>query len=251
MNKLTLLILTIILSSCSTMYIPSAPNIPLLSKEHESNISLGTGTNSVSLSGAHAVNSKYAVILNSAVSYGNFTSFNDLGDLYYNGGDEYLFEGGYFQHYIVETGFGRYFSFNDGILELYSGTGYGHAKSGSYRNDYGSVFVQMNNGFKWANFEVGTSLKLVGSYMNYEYPYSEASFPVIVRNEYIPVASLQLGGIIRTGGDHIKFFISPGVHFSKAYTTTEKQDLGIGFSGPNGNTFYTLLNFSMGLNFRF
>jgi len=252
MKPHSLFIIVVFLSGCSTMYIPSAPNIPLFTEKKETNINVGLSTNSLFLSGGYAVSSKYAMIISSSLSYGNFGKYYDVGDLLYSGGEITFFYGGSFKHRNIELGFGEFYSYYEfGVLEFYGGLGYGNAivSNKIYENNYGSIFFQVNNGLKKTNFELGGSFKLVGSYLFYYYPDELIDGTYQNTTMDFPVISCQLGGVIRFGNENFKFFISPGLNLSKGFFNADRDDLGEGFS--NHETFYTIWHLSLGLSVNF
>lgn len=247
MKALIIVVAMAFLCSCSSIYIPQTPNIPLHKEKGETNLNAGLNTNSFVFNGSHSITDKYAIIGGVNISYGNMTDYNDLGDLLHSGGDLTIFDGGIFKHYNSDIGLGKYKSFSEhGIFELYFGGGYGKAFTfdRSYINNYGNLYLQSNIGISKSHFEVGGMLKLNGAYMDYQYP----DYYDILHQDQIPVFSIQTGGILRVGGEMIKFWFSPSLNFSNAFVDSNYEDMGLDL---NNGKFYTFGNITIGISCRF
>jgi hypothetical protein len=246
------LFLAVLLSGCSSMNIPSTPNIPLHTSKGEASVSVGINTNSFVANGSYAVTEKYAVSGNFHLSYGNIFGFNDLGDVLDPGGESLMpiFHGGYYDHWRIDAAFGRYIPFSrKSVFEIYGGGAYGHAQEGKYeRNQYGEISAQANIGLKKERFEVGGFLKLSGGYMDYQYTDNYADDGNKHIRLGLPIVSIHYGGILRVGGEKWKFWVSPSLNFSHAFTKKDKKELGLGFKSGHFNT---IGNLTIGVNYRF
>lgn len=197
---------TYLLIGCAGMYIPSSPNIPLLSEKKETKINLGASTNSLFINGAYAFNDNKGLIFNGNISYGNFSNHEDIiPEVCYL----YIFcVDGYGNHRNAELGYGLFNLFKKSEkyrYEIYGGLGYGRANNGEYYNKYSTLFLQSNMGLKLDKVEMGLSGKIIGGYLNYnDYQFGKWS------TESNTMFSLEIAGVIRTGGEHLKFFFSPG-----------------------------------------
>ncbi len=221
--------------SCTSMYVPTPANIPLLENKKDFHCEIGVNTNSFALNGAYALTSKYAFILNTSASYGNFFEFYDLIDLYSNSWP-FTF-GGEGNHWNSEIGFG-YFKKNKILFELYSGINYGHYYLSSSSN-YKSFFVQSNVGLKKTkHIETAFSGKIIISDYNYNYMYNGS----ILKNEHFPVIAGQLSSVFRVGGESLKFWLTPSVYVYKSFNNNlEEID----------NSLYFSPNVTIGLSYRF
>lgn len=247
MKALIIIVTIAFLCSCSSIYIPQTPNIPLHKEKGETNLNAGLNTNSFAFNGSHSITDKYAIMGGVNISYGNISDFNDLGDLLHSGGELTIFDGGIFKHYNSVIGLGRYKSFSEhGIFELYGGGGYGKASTSdkNYINNYGYVYLQSNIGIRKSHFELGGMIKLNGAYMDYQYP----DYYDVIHEDSFPVFSLQWGGILRTGGERFKFWFSPSFNYSHAFVNSSYEDMELDL---NNGKFYTFGNISIGINFRF
>jgi len=233
--------------SCSSVYIPQTPNIPLHKEKGESTLNAGLNTNSFILNGSYALTGKYAILGGINISYGNVSDLNDFGDLLHSGGELSVFDGGMFKHYNLDIGFGRFINFSEhGSFELYAGGEYGQASTSnkSIINNYGNIYLQSNIGFRKPHFELGGMVKINGAYMNYRYP----DFYDMIQEERFPVFSVQWGGILRVGGENVKFWFSPSLNFSHALVSEGYEAMELDL---NNGHFYTVGNLSLGMSFRF
>lgn len=144
MNKipLILIIITLFIQSCSSLYMPNVPNTPMLSKKDEVHASA-----SVSLKGNFSFNTAYAfsnhwgALLNASVTDQNRTRKE-------------------FRHNLLETGAGYFTTMGDNkdrILEIYAGFGMGNSDRNYLTNTsdgmevyeaqqirFGKTFLQVN-----------------------------------------------------------------------------------------------------------
>ena len=162
----------VMINSCSSMYIPSTTNIPLLRDKGEIQSELTASTNSLHLSGDYAFSQKYAIMVNGSLSYRNFTNYYDIFT-YKRSHDDYsevmsfdLTDNGEFAHKYGEIGIGRFNILQKRIkLEVFGGIGYGVAEDqmiGSsrvglmnYNANYYLGFVQLNFGKTLDKFDFG------------------------------------------------------------------------------------------------
>jgi hypothetical protein len=236
--------------SCTSIYIPTTPNIPLCTETEEAKISLGLNTNSAVLNGSYAVTDKYAILGAYNISYGNFSDIDDLGVLF--GSGEFPIIGDPtkpFKHWILDVGFGRYYQISStGVFEVYSGVGYGISKDLwsdlQTENRYGQIYIQSNIGLKKAHFELGGVFKLSGAYFNYQY--QDNNHNVMYSN--IPVLSIQYGGILRVGGEKVNFWFSPSLNYCHSFIHKPNDELGVGFLD---NHYYTTGNLTFGISYSF
>ncbi len=236
--------------SCASMYIPQTPNIPLHKEKGEVNLNIGANTNSLIFSGSYSFSDKYALMGAANVSYGNiWEQYPDLGALLSPGAEMIIPFGGIFAHYNLNMGLGKYKTFSKrGILEFYAGGEYGNAFAGAYKdhiNNYGSIYFQSNIGKRsTTHLEAGGMIKISGTYMHYQYPEGAN----MTRTDEFPVLSVQMGGVLKKGGEKLKFWFSPSVNFSHAFVKVNYEDMELDL---NFGKFYTFLNFSIGLTYRF
>ena len=162
------------LYGCSSMNIPSSPNIALLTQKNEKQIEVSLSTNSICLSGAYAVSNKYSLLFNTDISLRNFSKIYDFGGLFNSHSSEtslFMLNEGQFNHRDVLGGVGRYQkSNNDIISEFYTGLGYGNAvqyklyditkPSEEYNNKYYLFFIQGNIGKRNNKTTYGTCIVL-------------------------------------------------------------------------------------------
>ncbi len=235
--------------SCASMYIPQTPNIPLHKEKGEVNLNIGANTNSFIFSGSYSFSDKYALMGAANVSYGNiWEQYPDLGALLSPGAEMIIPFGGIFAHYNLNMGLGMYKPFSKRrVFELYTGGEYGKAVTGrnnSYVNNYGSIYFQANIGRRTRRFEVGGMMKISGSYMHYQHPEGAN----MTRTDEFPVFSVQTGCVLKTGGEKFKFWFSPSINNSYAFVKGNYEDMELQL---NLGKFYTFLNFSIGLTYRF
>ena len=236
------------------MYIPGTPSIPLLTEKHEVGAQIGTSTNSIKASGAYAYSDKYAIMGAVSVSHGYLTSAYDLGDLL---NPDNTYNGGSFKHWSSEMAIGKYNYFPNFIFETYTGVVYGSSETeySRFQNSYGSFFLQANMGFKKDIFELGFGLRFSGSKFNYTYPNSAD----VKIEEQFPVVSVHSGGIIRVGGEKVKFWLSPGLNYSRAIINKSADELRLGYQEgrkyqvfeSSQNNFYTIFHLGAGVHFSF
>lgn len=239
-------VILLFLTGCSSIYIPSTPNIPLISKESETDLNIGANTNSILVNGSYAISDNLAAIGEFAVSYGNFSNISDLGDIMPSDDILFAFNGGGYNNWNTELGIGKFISLSHySIFEFYSGLGYGNSNAYNHeKNNYGLIFLQSNIGMKRKKIEIGGSLKISGAYFNYQYERK----PNLYEDIDIPICSIQLGGILRTGSDNLKFWFSPSSNGSFLLKSQDYTEIGGGF---NDGKFYTAINISIGINLSF
>jgi len=160
--KIKLLFLSLILicaSSCSYIYIPNAPNVPLISTKGEVQASVLTGTSRLDLQSAYGLTDKIALMANG--SFSNHIRAVDSSSIH--------------KHNMGELACGYYTKVGrSGRLEVYGGFGYGETYNydmGSYSyygnldGKYGKIFVQPNIGATSDIFDGAMSLRVC--YVNY------------------------------------------------------------------------------------
>lgn len=149
--------------SCSSMYIPPTPSLPLLEDKGEGKTDMSISTNSLRLSTSYAITQKYALIVNGNLSYKNFCNSYDLftpADYKIKSTGPYvLFERKYgeFTQQYVELGIGRYnIAKSKLIFEVFGGLRAYSTDNWSgydYFVNYYSGFVQANIGRKHKGLE--------------------------------------------------------------------------------------------------
>jgi hypothetical protein len=196
--------ISLIVSSCSSVYIPNVPNTPMLSSKGELSAS-----GHVSLKGNASFNSAYAasdhfgVLLNGSVMSNNGKKKD-------------------FKHNLLETGAGYFTTFgpnNDRILEIYAGLGRGSSDR-TYKDNtdlglvtterqevsFGKYFLQVNYSSKDKK-----NLKLFGK--NFPLNYGTA-----IRTSYVNMKEFVLNDVKQPAEDNI--FIEPVFYTRMALNRT-------------------------------
>jgi hypothetical protein len=173
-----LLSTAIILSACSSMYIPAISNTPLLEKQGEKQIELSVSTNSLNLSTAYALTNDLAIGLYGNLSYKNFTEYYDVftyNQESYKESENFLFIGSEFAHKYAELSLGKFNILKSKRrLELFSGAGYGIATDKYYdkyqfNEKYLAGFVQVNYGISGRFYAAGGALRFSATAHDYRY----------------------------------------------------------------------------------
>ena len=252
MKKFVFWLLPMVLTGCSSLYVPQMTNVPLFEEKGEAQVSASLSTNSLQASAAYAYNEKYALQVSGGLSYGNFTEYNDI---FTKKTDQTSAKGatnidlttyGRYRHNYVETSVGRYNLAPERNIKLegFAGVGYGKALERFYENSYGIMYVQFNVGQTFRVVEWGSSIKLAYSYHNYTWQdTAHTSF----RNDF-SLCHVEPMVFCRIGGEHLKFEPKIGASLpipSSAYKDLEKK--------ISDTDYYrtTLLHFSLGIHYSF
>jgi hypothetical protein len=255
--------LLVMISSCSSMYIPSSTNIPLLSDKGEIQGELTAGTTSLHLSGDYAFSKKYAIMVNGSISYGNFTNrydfltdknSYDVQSLTFKSVHHY---GGEFEHIYGEVGIGRYNVLNKILkLEVFGGIGYGIDKDKSprgtlYDANYYLGFAQINIGKTFDKYDFGCALRIASSYFDYSFeidPYNANDNDRLPKNVKFGMFHAEPMGFLRFGKERLKFVVRLGLSFVKPYKSLGKIDANRGIYDGDLKTTHTLI--SIGINYK-
>jgi hypothetical protein len=256
-GNIVCIVVLFLLSSCSSMYIPANTNIPLLDKVGEKQVDLYFSNTGFHFTGNHAITDKYAVMVNSSLSYKNFSKHYDVWDFLLDGtSDESLFGESEFAHHYNEIGFGRYNLFDSRIKgEFFGGIGYGVAKDKLYNDDYNLTyrydteywlgFIQYNMGRKFRKIDIGGGIRVGYSGFNYTFPDEDITV-LVYKNEKFNNFFIEPVFIVKFGNEKIKFVIRVGV--SVVQTFNFNRDLNITKGTNYGSLNTTPLHFSVGLN---
>jgi hypothetical protein len=262
-NYLLLLICTCLISSCSSMYIPSTTNIPLLSGKGETQCEISASTNSLHLSGDYAFSDKFAFMANGSLSYGNFSNNYDIftsKDHVLSFWDFHL--NGEFTHRYGEIGIGRYNILQRRKrLEIFGGLGFGHANDKQDFNiivvhdnlKYYQGFLQINYGKTLDHVDIGAGLRVASSHFDYTYQ-NEPSSENAVKDHGIPqnlsftVIHIEPTGFVRFGFEKVKCIFQVGLALAEPISNLGGLNLDKGIY--NGNLKATIIHISLGLNFR-
>ena len=265
MNRLYLIIIPVLLQSCSSMYIPASRSIPLLEKQGEFQMEAGASTNSVYANVSGAMTDDIAFTINGNMSYRNFTDYYDLTtykDAEAPTGYFKLDFRGEFVHRYGEISVGKINMLPDFPmkLELFGGAGIGRATDfvdyysnsyGNYEADYYSIFGQGNFGLKKRKIEAGVSTRLAYSMFNYTSDYKNLYGEQYLFQDKFGAMSFEPILFVRFGGDNLKTVFRIGLNLMLP-RNLDKQDgvhYGRGFN-DYGDWKYTIFNFSVGLSYR-
>lgn len=239
-----------LLSGCTTLYIPSPKNIPLLEEKGEVQVEVGVSTNSIFATGSYAFSEKYAFIANSAFSFYNFSDFSDLGDLRSYGELTILSGGAEIAHRSVEAGFGRFNILPESkrCLEAFVGVGYsvGNFDDKDYNNRYINGFFQINTNKKHKKLEIGWSFSCNYVYFNFKHPdyYNKKNKEEIIYSKF---SLIQPGALffMRFGSEHLKLTIRNGINL--AFPLSSNCPI----KTNSFETEHTVFHISMGLCYSF
>jgi hypothetical protein len=206
-NPILSFALVLLLGSCSSIYIPSVPNTPMLTTKGEF-----AGGAHISLRGNANFNTAYALVENFAVmANGSFMNFeNTKKDINHKA---FEIGGGYFKTFGPE---------NNRILEIYAGVGTGKSKrtfreldqddiilsTDHYEANYNKKFFQVNYSSKRIS-----NLKLFG--INFGLNYGTAW-----RLSFINTDNFYRNGVLQPNEDNI--FLEP-VFFTRMILSDEVQ----------------------------
>lgn len=258
-HSIMVLVIVILITACSSMYIPSNSGTPFFTQKDEKQVEISASTNSARMSCAYAFSQKYAVILNGNISYKNFTNRYDLysyeteitigmiPDLF--GKNMNI---GEFANRYIEAGLGRYNLLNGKTkFEAFGGFGYGIAEDTSwnlsYKAKYNLCFAQMNYGIARRHIDFGFSIRMAGSSYNFRWT-DETDYTTIHQRNF-DLLHIEPQIFLRFGGKRLKGVARVGTSFSNSFQSFKNIDLIKGIH--NGKIQTTLLHFSLGLNYKF
>jgi len=235
------------------MYIPSPKNTPLFEEKGEVQIEVGASTNSIFLTGNYAFSEKYAFISNGCLSFRNFSSIYDIGDIRsYN--ELTIFTSGYGAHRSFEAGLGRYniFPTLPHRIETFLVLGYGSCDydNKDYYSEYLQGYFQMNIGKRFKHFEIGWSVHLAYSHFYCKYA-DYVPQPDLMLNKreiiYKNFGTINPGALLflKFGGSNLKSFFRSG--FNLTYPLTSNALI----NNSNFDGGYTRFHLSIGLSYRF
>jgi hypothetical protein len=232
------------LSGCSAAYVPSSKNVPLFEEKGEVQIEAGASTNSLYAASSYAFSEKYALIANGSLTY-SYMAGADIAPG--NGGETDIFAFSSTPHRSFEAGIGRYNllpSF-DRRLEVFAGAGYGTTGEGFEDYDekwqYVSTFVQANIGKRYKRVELGWSLRTAYNFLHAQNGLYRSS-EYIIEHENFHNLFVEPLFVLRTGGQHVKFFFRSGL------------TIGFPLSSPafyNAAELLILSHLSVGMSYRF
>lgn len=224
-------------TNCTSTYKPALTNIAMLSKKGENIVNVGVNSTGiiytnkasslqVNLSGAYALSDKYT-LMGSAFYGFSYPLSDNISQRNY-------------KNWNSELGIGRHWlKPNNRMVELFTGINYGHFYS-EQNAAHGALFLQGNMGINKTHAVFAFSAKISGSYFNY----TENYYWGYTDNNKFPAITAQLGGLIRLGSDHFKWWFSPGINFSWPFVNSRHNELGF-----TNNYFSNLTNLSMGLSY--
>lgn len=218
-------LLPLLMTSC-VVYHPQAVDVPLISKKGDLRVDAGVSI----IPSAHAT-----------VSYGvtDKIAIQGFGSV-----------GSPVEYYLQGAG-GRYWNLgNEKVIELYGGIGHGYGDAydsgsgGNLLGDYQLYFTQFNFGkiaSETSNVELGIGLKAGYLYSsltdkNYYGMPSEHYIPINYTDESL---LLEPVGVLRAGGDHLRFSLKLGSTWIYKFTNKDRR------------LPYKHFNMGLGINYRF
>lgn len=252
---LLVIIIPIIISSCSTMYIPSNTNTPLLAEKGEKQIDLSTSWTGMHLSGNFAFYENYFIALNGNYSFGNFLNYHDYWEASIRKENNY----NEFSHSYAEIGIGRYNLLKSKLkLEVFSGIGYGYANEQetisstntnlNYESQYYLGFLQCNLGFRNSIVQAGGGLRLAYSNFNYRHPVDK-QLPITYEISNFYNYHLEPILFVKVGKNKIKFTFNMGI--SELFTYGIKENTNDILGLFEDKIHYTYVNFAFGVSYSF
>lgn len=249
-------------ASCSSMYIPSMVNAPLLSTQGEIQGEISLTTNAVQLGCDYAITDHIAAMAGTNISYGNFTNSYDI----YTSKDEDstildLTNWGKFNNRHYEFGVGYFNMFNSDHfkMEAFGGIGFCHATDENdhktnelevYDSKYTMLFGQLNTGFSSKFCDVGLAFRLAPTFHNFQwdsYNYDDPTKDLHGKGTF-SMFHVEPLLFLRLGYDHFKVSAKAGLSFPIETTSLNSINEQV------PNTMYTkttLMHFSIGACFIF
>ena len=261
MKRLYLLIIPLLIQSCSTMYIPASRSIPLLEKQGEFQMETGVSTNSVYANVSAAMTNDIAVSINGNLSCRNFTDYYDVftrKDA--KGPTGFLAPDlrGMFAHRYGEISAGKINILPKlpMTLEIFSGAGMGRAtdvfaeRVSNFKTDYYSFFGQGNFGMKWQKVETGASVRFAYSMFNYTYNHYGTNREDDFFQTIFSTVSFEPMGVVRVGKKNLKAVFRIGFNFMLPINLNKETARYYRGFTDYGNLDYTVFHFSAGLSYR-
>lgn len=241
-----------VITSCSSMYIPSTVNIPLLESKGEKQVELTSSTNSLHLTGNYAFSQHYSVMFNGGLSYRNFSDNYDIYTTINSSPGKYMRETGEFAHKYFEAGIGRFNILqNEFKLEVFGGVGYGTAIDDiwnlKYDANYYLGFTQINFGSTTNWIDLGGSVRLATTFYDYSYELKYGN--ALPQNTKFSMFHIEPMGFIRMGGKNLKFVARCGL--SKVIPFQSLGTLNVDRGIYNGKVHSTVIHLSVGVNYKF
>jgi hypothetical protein len=156
----------VLLSSCATVYVPNAANVPLIGEQGELQAGISTGTSNIDVQAAYGMSDKMALMIN--------TTFSNRDDSV-----------NYHEHWMYEGAIGYYKKTGRaGRLEVYGGGGYGYTMdngiNGNFSGDFASghyakMFLQANVGATTHVFDGVMSMRICETQF-YDYKYQNIEY---------------------------------------------------------------------------
>ncbi|MCQ2960367.1 MAG: hypothetical protein MJ198_09315 [Bacteroidales bacterium] len=248
------------LSSCSSMYIPSMANAPLLGEQGEIQGELSLTTNAVQLGADYAITEHVAVMGETNISYGNFTDSYDIYTKKSEFNEANSLNWGRFINRYYEIGAGYYNICNSEHFKLegFGGLGFCHAtdenkrseKVSSYDSKYTLLFAQVNTGFTSKYFDAGLGFRVAPTFHSFKWDenYYEDASKNHNGTEHFAMWHFEPLIFIRAGYDHIKFTAKAGMSlpsYTQAYYDAYHNIPGMLYTKA------TLMHFSIGACFTF
>lgn len=234
--------LTLLNSSCTTMYVPNAVPTPLLTEKGDSRIDVGVGL-SQNVQASYALTDHLGLMVNGLYQNVN-SSTNSATELSEDG------DGIYRISRFVEGGLGYYTLFNDedGVFEVYTGFGKGETfdNKGSLNPTYdpktlarySRVFIQPNVGIVRDHMEFCMGVRL--SNVNFDDVLSESSE---LNQKQFKFGMIEPAITIKAGWPYAKFFTQ--YSFMIPISNSNKD-----YYRLNSNPVFSLFSIRVGMSFR-
>ena len=206
---LSLFILPVLISGCSTTYVSPASFAPLMDEKGDVKIRTAMGLNSL-----HG-NIAYALTDNIAITATGNTEFHKRSTKFFN-----YIEVANKEHNYLETGLGYFGNIRRFQYEVYSGFGIGNSMMKNEKIDlsgqYEKYFTQINLGFKFKRnsySETGGSIRYSYNeylFSGYESNYDSDDLRYSSERKYFSAIGAHL--FFRTGVEKFMFEVNPGVY---------------------------------------
>lgn len=251
------------LSSCSSMYIPSMGNAPLLNTQGDIQAEVSVTTNAVQLGGAYAISDHLAGMANMNISYGNISNSYDI---YTTKNEDSttladLTNWGKFNNRNYEVGVGYYNIFNNDHfkMEAFGGLGYCHATDENthitnamekYNTNYTMLFGQVNTGLSTQVCDFGLAFRVAPTFHSFKWETENYNTPNSYQSgtEHFTLFHVEPLLFLRLGWNHFKISAKAGISYPfETQSYKDAQDII-----PNSTYIKTtLVHFSLGACFSF
>ena len=242
----------LLLASCSSMYIPSNTNFPILTEKNEGQVDVCVSPTGLHLNSSYAISENVGVMINGSYSFRNFTNIYDLYEL-----NEFTNASAHaYAHKYAEIGFGKLnFLKSKFIIESFAGVGYGDAEHITetqtplfYNSEYFMGFLQFNLGFKNKFVHFGGGVRIGYSMFDLRYP-DNSGQETIYNNIDFNNLHIEPGLSARFGKGKLKLVYKVG--FSNVFTFNLPEDMNINHSISYGALDYTWMFNMLGLHYTF